>query len=73
VAKNSLNVLSAKLRLSEIARQALQIFIEQKEKEEIEKELEAGYKSNRLITKLGSFSKSKMLEVDRALKISLAL
>jgi metal-responsive CopG/Arc/MetJ family transcriptional regulator len=34
------------LSVSEIARQALQIFIEQKEKEEIEKELEAGYKSN---------------------------
>jgi mRNA interferase MazF len=30
-------------------------------------------KSNRLITKLGSLGKSKMLEVDRALKISLAL
>lgn len=30
-------------------------------------------KSNRLISKLGSLSESKMLEVDRALKISLAL
>jgi len=34
------------LSVSEIARQALQIFILQKEKEKIEKELEAGYKSN---------------------------
>ena len=33
------------LSVSEIARQALQIFIEQREKEKIEKELEAGYKS----------------------------
>jgi mRNA interferase MazF len=30
-------------------------------------------KSNRLIAKIGSLNKSKMLEVDRALKISLAL
>jgi metal-responsive CopG/Arc/MetJ family transcriptional regulator len=34
------------LSVSEIARQALQIYIEQKEKEKIVKELEVGYKSN---------------------------
>lgn len=34
------------LTVSEIARQALVNFIEQMEKEKIEKELEAGYKAN---------------------------
>ena len=35
-----------KLPVSEIARRALQSYIDQVEKEKIEKELEAGYKAN---------------------------
>jgi hypothetical protein len=45
---NKINIISKQTNLpvSEIARKALQNFIDQVEKEKIETELEAGYKSN---------------------------
>ncbi|MBU2447104.1 MAG: ribbon-helix-helix domain-containing protein [Bacteroidetes bacterium] len=45
---NKVNKISKQtnLTVSEIARKALQNFIDQVEKEKIEKELEAGYKAN---------------------------